>query len=41
MPMCCYMCMLVDCCCNAIFEDVVDLAVDTKMTAEAYFDDQD
>jgi hypothetical protein len=33
--------MCVDCCCNAMFEDVVDLAVDTKMTAEAYFDDQD
>ena len=37
----CYTCMIVDCCCNSIFEEVVDLAEDTKITAETYFNKQE
>jgi len=33
--------MIVDSCCNSIFEEVVDLAEDTKMTAETHFNNQD
>lgn len=40
-PLCCYMCVLVDCCCDSLFEEVVDQAVDTKMTASEFFDEQD
>lgn len=39
--MCCYICMCIDCMCSAAFEEVVDQAIDTKMSAPAYFDEQD
>lgn len=37
---CCYICVLVDCCCSAVFEEVVDHAVDTHITSTQYFDSQ-
>lgn len=40
-PLCCYICMCVDCMCSAAFEEVVDEAVDTKMTATSYFEGQE
>lgn len=30
-----------ECCCDSLFEEVVDQAVDTKMTATEFFDEQD
>ena len=40
-PLCCYMCLCVDAMCDTLFEEVVDCAVDTKLSSEAYFDDQE
>ena len=39
--MCCYICLCVDKMCDTIFEEVVDCALDTKMTSETYFDNRE
>jgi len=38
-PMCCYICMCVNCLFNTMFEEVVDHATDSQVTSEYYFDD--
>jgi hypothetical protein len=39
-PLCCYICMCVNCIFNTAFEEVVDSAVDYQNTAAAYFEAQ-
>jgi hypothetical protein len=39
-PCCCYICLLVNCCFNVMFEEVVDLATDATKTTQQYFDEQ-
>ena len=36
-PLCCYICMCVNCCMGALFEEVVDTSRDGKLTSEGYF----
>ena len=40
-PLCCYICMCVNCCMNTMFEEVVDVARDGKLQSEAYFVEQE
>jgi len=39
-PLCCYICMCVNCCFSVMFEEVVDRATDGKETKESYFESQ-
>ena len=39
-PICCCICLLVNCCFNAMFEEVVNVARDGKTQIEEYFDEQ-
>ena len=36
-PICCYICMCVNCLMNTMFEEVVDAAVDGTITSEQHF----
>ena len=38
---CCYLCKCVNCCLNAMFEEVIDVCRDGKLAAEEYFKSQD
>merc|ERR1712032_1737695 len=40
-PICCYICLCVNCMMNTMFEEVVDHATDGKVPAEQYFKDQE
>lgn len=39
-PLCCYICLCVNCCFNVMFEEVVDSAQDSENTPQQYFDGQ-
>lgn len=39
-PICCYICLCVNCCFNAMFEEVVDHTTDTNESASHFFDSQ-
>jgi hypothetical protein len=39
-PICCYICMCVNCCFSVMFEETVDMARDGTETKESYFDSQ-
>ena len=40
-PICCYICMCVNCLFNTMFEEVVDVARDGKLVSETYFTEQE
>ena len=40
-PICCFICMCVNCLFNAMFEEVVDLSRDGKTQSEQYFEEQE
>lgn len=40
-PLCCYICMCVNCIMNTAFEEVVDYSKDGKKTPEEYFEEQE
>ena len=40
-PICCCICLLVNCCFNAMFEEVVNVARDGKTQSGDYFDEQE
>ena len=40
-PICCYICLCVNCLMNTLFEEVVDVARDGKLVAEQYFTEQE
>ena len=40
-PLCCYICLCVNCLFNTMFEEVVDVARDGKLVSEQYFTEQE
>lgn len=40
-PLCCYICLCVNCCMGALFEEVVDVARDGQLSSSVYFEEQD